>query len=178
MFQGLIKIWVIFFDYWTEKCSWFPFQKSGHLSWQRMQSLLALRDKPQEPCFWKTLMNVGRCKDDWPCCHCTMFCSSAGEWISSVHISLKYVNDFYDCSGKWEQRVCRDLGGSACRHVLQTELLNCGLEQLSGMPWPREKGSAEGRGNQLCSDGFGTYVGRVWALEELMKAMHHFDSMI
>jgi len=45
---------------------------------------------------------------------------------------MKRVNDFLDDL----LSESRDLGGSACRHVLQTELLNCGLEQPSGMPWP------------------------------------------
>lgn len=48
----------------------------------------------------------------------------------ALYSELKSVNDLSEFSSKWEQASRMALGSDTCRHILQTALLNCGLERI------------------------------------------------
>lgn len=48
---------------------------------------------------------------------------------AALYSELKPVNDLFEFSSKWEQASRMALGSDTCRHILQTALLNCGLER-------------------------------------------------
>lgn len=145
----------------------------------------------RKPTIWS--MEHAGCRPSW--------CFGAGPPFHAAFkllapfLALKSVNDFL-CRSSVKQDVRRAWaqGAFACAHILQMELLNCGLEQCcwNARHWRRNRNEEERRteGKKRGGEGEGVFSllrrhrSKVCAVfipvsyESLMKTVNHFDSAI